>query len=70
MDQIGAIAELESCSYILFVYTAKVCHHPYLRPPVKAKPVHIDCKPLVSQKTYDNYQVQKAKLLQEGNLLL
>lgn len=59
MDHIGAIAELESCSYILFIYTSKICHHPYLRPPVKAKPSPIECQPLVSQAIYDEYLLKQ-----------
>ncbi|KAF6028010.1 OS9 [Bugula neritina] len=55
VDRIGAIAELESCAYTVFVYTSKICHHPYLRPPVQAESRSIECQPIVSQEIYDEY---------------
>ena len=54
-DHIGAVAEIEACTYTLFVYTSKICHHPYLRPTPKAKPSPIECQPLVTQAIYDAY---------------
>lgn len=58
IDHIGAIAELEACSYIIFVYTSKICHHPYLRPPTQATASAIECQPIVSQALYDDYLTQ------------
>lgn len=62
IDHIGAIAELESCSYILFIYTSKICHHPYLRPPVQATASNIECQPVVTQSQYDHYVSQQEDL--------
>ena len=71
-DHIGAIAELETCSYIIFIYTSKICHHPYLRPPVQATPSPIECQPLVSQAIYDNYvkeEEEYAEKVRQGQYL-
>lgn len=65
IDHIGAVAELEACSYILFIYTSKICHHPYLRPPTQATASTIDCQPIVSQSIYDVYVSQLEEVQQK-----
>ena len=58
-DYISNIDEPESCVYIINVKTTKICHHPYLKPPVKKTPVPITCNPLVTTEQYDEYLVDQ-----------
>ncbi|XP_067932110.1 protein OS-9-like [Watersipora subatra] len=55
VDRIGAVVELKPCSYIIFVYTSKICHHPYLQSLSQSATFPIECQPIVSQDAYNDY---------------
>ena len=55
-DHVSRIDEPETCGYIIYVQTSKICHHPYLKPPLKSKPVPITCNPVLSSSQYEEYQ--------------
>ncbi|XP_072214071.1 LOW QUALITY PROTEIN: protein OS-9 [Excalfactoria chinensis] len=54
-DHIARVDEPQSCSYVLTVHTARLCHHPWLRPPPSAAPLHIRCQPALSPQQYVHY---------------
>ncbi|XP_066841506.1 protein OS-9 [Anser cygnoides] len=54
-DYIARVDEPQSCSYVLTVHTARVCRHPYLRPPAGAAPQPILCQPALSPAQYVEY---------------
>ncbi|XP_041458370.1 protein OS-9-like isoform X1 [Lytechinus variegatus] len=61
LDTMTRIDEPESCRYVITVHTMRICHHPYLKPPAKAKPKTILCYPLLMQEQYDQYMHQQTK---------
>ncbi|KAK3106514.1 hypothetical protein FSP39_021483 [Pinctada imbricata] len=74
-DYIYRLDEPETCSYVMTIHTTKICHHPYLKPPIQNKPVPITCQPIISQLQYDEYlkeeeekRVQQEKLEEEERL--
>lgn len=54
-DYIARVDEPQSCSYVLTVHTGRLCHHPWLRPPPGAAPLHIRCQPALSPQQYVRY---------------
>ncbi|XP_071499732.1 uncharacterized protein [Diadema antillarum] len=60
LDSVSRIDEPESCRYIITVYTMRICHHPYLKPPPKATPKTVLCFPLLMQDQYEQYMHQQA----------
>lgn len=52
---ISQIDEPETCVYVLTVYTAAICHHPYLKAPTPSRPISITCNPVLGQEQYDAY---------------
>ncbi|NWW88818.1 OS9 protein, partial [Rhynochetos jubatus] len=54
-DYIARVDELQSCSYVLTVHTARICHHPFLRPPASAAPQPILCQPSLGLAQYVEY---------------
>ncbi|KAM6394998.1 protein OS-9 [Rhynochetos jubatus] len=54
-DYIARVDELQSCSYVLTVHTARICHHPFLRPPASAAPQPILCQPSLGPAQYVEY---------------
>lgn len=77
-DFISQIDEPETCVYVLTVYTATICHHPYLKAPTPSKPISITCNPVLAQEQYDAYlehiqsegkqkKMEKEKLLEGEN---
>ncbi|XP_015742418.1 protein OS-9 [Coturnix japonica] len=54
-DHIARVDEPQSCSYVLTVHTARLCLHPWLRPPPSAAPLHIRCQPVLSPQQYVHY---------------
>ncbi|KAK2149954.1 hypothetical protein LSH36_429g01018 [Paralvinella palmiformis] len=56
IDYLSDVDELETCAYTLVVYTNKICHHPYLKPPRRTKSVPITCHPLLTEDEYREYE--------------
>jgi len=54
-DFVSTIDERETCSYIVTIYTSRICSHPLYRPPVKVKSLLISCNPLLSASDYEMY---------------
>lgn len=54
-DYLARIDEPQTCSYIVVVHTMRICHHPYLKPPQKAKTRPIVCNPVLPQEQYELY---------------
>ncbi|XP_001199284.2 protein OS-9 [Strongylocentrotus purpuratus] len=61
LDTMSRIDEPESCRYVITVHTMRICHHPYLKLPAKAKPKTILCYPLLMPVQYDHYMHQQTK---------
>ncbi|NWH63855.1 OS9 protein, partial [Geococcyx californianus] len=54
-DYISRVDEPQSCSYVLTVHTARLCRHPFLRPPAGTAPQPILCHPALSPAQYVQY---------------
>ncbi|XP_048379531.1 protein OS-9 isoform X2 [Stegostoma tigrinum] len=54
-DYIARVDEPQSCNYVLTIHTTRICHHPYLRPAIVAKPQPIKCQPALSPEQYVEY---------------
>ncbi|NXJ87168.1 OS9 protein, partial [Trogon melanurus] len=65
-DYIARVDEPQSCSYVLTVYTGRVCRHPFLRPPAGAAPQPILCQPALSPAQYVEYVRAQAGGRQDG----
>ena len=63
IDYLSDVDELETCAYTLVVYTNKICHHPYLKPPRRTKSVPITCHPLLTEDEYREYEEIKGIFL-------
>ncbi|XP_075055443.1 protein OS-9 isoform X1 [Mixophyes fleayi] len=67
-DFIARVDEPQSCSYVLTVHSARICHHPFLRPPTTGTSQAIRCHPALSPEQYVEYmkaQVSDTKRIVE-----
>ncbi|CAL1544109.1 unnamed protein product [Lymnaea stagnalis] len=58
-DYLSRVDESETCVYTVTVMTSRICRHPYLKAPIKRKPVPITCNPLLSEDQYQDYVAEK-----------
>ncbi|GFO39434.1 protein os-9-like [Plakobranchus ocellatus] len=65
-DYLSRVDESETCVYTVTVVTARICRHPYLKAPVRRKPVPITCNPLLSEEQFHSYtqEMEEAKQIE------
>jgi len=54
-DFVSSVDERETCSYIVIVYTSRICTHPLYGPPESVTSLPISCNPLLSAADYEMY---------------
>uniref|UniRef100_UPI00358E8731 protein OS-9 isoform X2 n=1 Tax=Myxine glutinosa TaxID=7769 RepID=UPI00358E8731 len=54
-DYLHSVSEPESCVYILWVRTARICQHPMLRPPRHPPSLTVTCHPALSLTQYEQH---------------
>ncbi|XP_065838504.1 protein OS-9-like isoform X2 [Oscarella lobularis] len=64
-DYIAHIEEPSSCSYVLYVNTMHICHHPYFKPKEPGKVLKITCSPLLKHAEYQLYVERKENVVYE-----
>ncbi|XP_063808386.1 protein OS-9 isoform X2 [Pseudophryne corroboree] len=67
-DFIARVDEPQSCNYVLTIHSARICNHPFMRPPTTGTPQAIRCHPALSPEQYVEYvkaQVSDTKRIVE-----
>ena len=59
-DRIGWIKEVSTCSYLMVIYTPRLCHDVAFLPPRETKAHQIVCHEIIPEKEADEWQARKA----------
>uniref|UniRef100_A0A8C4PXL5 Endoplasmic reticulum lectin n=1 Tax=Eptatretus burgeri TaxID=7764 RepID=A0A8C4PXL5_EPTBU len=66
-DYLHSVSEPESCVYILWVRTARICQHPMLRPPRHPPSLAVTCHPALSATQYEQHLLLRHQEEEHGN---
>ena len=59
-DRIGYIKEVSTCSYLMIIYTPRLCNDVAFLPPRETKAHHIVCREIVPEAEVEEWQTRKA----------
>ena len=68
-DHISSVDESQTCVYVITVKTARLCHHPYLKPLEPNLPQPITCQPLLTSEEFSEYTKQLEDEQRQGLML-
>ncbi|OCK80704.1 hypothetical protein K432DRAFT_352529 [Lepidopterella palustris CBS 459.81] len=64
-DRIGMIKEVATCSYLMVIYTPRLCNDVAFLPPQDNRPHSIDCQPVIADIEVDDWTAAKLKKAEE-----
>ncbi|OCL08039.1 hypothetical protein AOQ84DRAFT_222281 [Glonium stellatum] len=64
-DRIGMIKEVATCSYLMVIYTARLCNDVAFLPPQENKPHSISCQPVLADADIDIWKAAKSKVAEQ-----
>lgn len=64
-DRIGMIKEVATCSYLMVIYTPRLCNDVAFLPPQENRPHAISCQPVIAEADIDTWKAAKSMVAEQ-----